>query len=143
MQDKGKTLPWNIDSDDWSNKLADKRAQATNKIDGTWNDSTGTWQHAASIGATSTVREHSIQYAQWSMATEEAILENNPEAERKPKQLGRGQPAKYKWETIANHSADLPVEHLIWSQPQPIARAGTDLFSTLCAASARKAGRQQ
>ena len=110
-----------------------KRAQATNTIDGTWNDSTGIWQHAASIGATSIVREHSIQYAQWSMATEDAIIANNPEAEKKSKQFGRGQPAQYKWETNANHSAELPVEHLIWSQPQPVARAGTDLFSTLWA----------
>ena len=115
MQDKGKASPWIADSIEWINKLEDKKAQATNTIDGAWNDSTGTWQHAASIGATDTVTEVSIKYAQWSMANEEAILETNPEADRKPKQLGRGQPAKYKWETIANHSSDLPVEHLVWS----------------------------
>ena len=39
----------------------------------------------------------------------------------------------YKWEPIASKSSDRIVEHHIWSQPQPISRAGSDLYSTLWA----------
>ena len=37
----------------------------------------------------------------------------------------------YKWETLASKSSNLPIEHVIWSLPKPLARAGSDLFSTL------------
>jgi hypothetical protein len=69
------------------------------------------------------------------MAAEEAAIEAamiaDPDAKKSESQKGRGQPPVYKWESLAVKSSELPVEHFIWSQPQPIARAGSDLFSTL------------
>lgn len=61
----------------------------------------------------------------------EAAVESNPEAKKSDKQKGRAQPPVYKWDSLAGKSSDLSVEHFIWSQPQPIAIAGSDLFSTL------------
>ena len=58
-------------------------------------------------------------------------MESNPEAKKSDKQKGRAQPPVYKWDSLAGKSSDLSVEHFIWSQPQPIAIAGSDLFSTL------------
>ena len=127
----GKVLPWCIDDRAWLSKLDDMKDAATKAIDATRDDDTGIWQHASSLGATDPVRTFSIKYAQWSMATEKAIIDTNPEAKKSSDQLGRGLPPSYKWETIADRSGSLPIEHLIWSQPQPVARAGSDLFSTL------------
>lgn len=136
--DKGKPTPWSINETGWETKLLNTRNRAEKAIDATNNDDSGTCQHTASSGPTDLVRNFSVRYAQWSMAAEEsaleAALEAKPEAPQSDKQKGRGLLPTYDWVSLANKSSDLTVEHHIWSQPQPIARAGSDLYSTLWAA---------
>ena len=79
------------------------------------------------------VEKLSVKYAQWSIAAEEAAIESNPQPKQSDKQKGRGQPPVYTCETLASKSSELFIEHHIWSQASPIARAGSDLFSTLWA----------
>ena len=118
--EKGKPLPWTTTADDWINKLLHCKEQAEKAIDSTRDDDNGTWQHANSIGAAEQIRNISIRYAQWSMAIEETVIGKSMDKKHSNKQRGRGlQPS------------NLPIEHVIWSLPKPLARAGSDLFSTL------------
>ena len=54
--DKGKAIPWSINEAEWEAKLSSKKEKADKAIDATKDDDSGTWQHAASIGATDLVR---------------------------------------------------------------------------------------
>ena len=131
--DKGKVQQWHIDRDEWHALLDLSAHKAEKAVNKTYNDNSGTWQHAESLGITDEVHEFSIRYAQWSVATEQAICLDNPEAKVAKQQLGRGLPASFSWTTIANKSSKLPIEHIIWSLPNPIAKTGSDLHSTLWA----------
>ena len=99
-------------------------------INSTLGDRSGLWQHAGILGVTDRSRSLAIKYAQWPMAVEEAIIDNNPEAKPNKDQRGRGLPRRYLWDTLAEKSSSKAIEHVIWSLPQPIARAGTDLHTT-------------
>ena len=118
--DDGKTMPWQIDEEDWHTKLKDCEKNAVKAVDDTRGDDSGAWQHAGSTGATEKVRQLSIRYAQWSIASETAIAENNPDAKVTKHREGRGLPTKYRWTTIADRSGSKVVGRLIWSPHSPL-----------------------
>ena len=127
----GKANPWTTTEEEWQHELRESRTKAEKAIDSTRDDASGTWQHAKSFGNTEQTRAISILYAQWSMAVEATVIAKGNDGRKSNKQRGRGLQPTYRWETLANRSSSLPIEHVIWSLPKPIARAGSDLFSTL------------
>ena len=129
--DNGLSLPWCTTAEEWNEKLRQCKGRAEAAIDNTRDDDSGTWQHASSLGITEEARKLSIWYAQWSMAVEDTIIEQSQDGKHHKDKRGRGMQPSYKWETLASKSSNLPIEHIIWSLPKPLARAGSDLFSTL------------
>ena len=119
-------------------QVAAKEAIAA--VDDTRSDNEEVWQHARQLNIGDEARERSIQYAQWSIACEKAaLLVNGNDTQRQgawsaeKASKGRGTMPQLELKSIANKSADLIIEHCIWSLPSNLASAGcsTTLATTL------------
>ena len=84
--------------------------------------------------------QKSIQYKQWSIATERAQLlangsENDIEGMYKSNNpmFGRGSMPSFAMKPLHEISSTKVVEHQAWQMPSNLAMAGNDLFSTLWA----------
>ena len=96
--------------------------------------------HANYLEIAHTATKRAIDYTQWSIAAERASIISNGDGDQiaqcnddKCIMLGRGRPPVYRMRSLKEPSALKPIEHMMWSLPNPVASGGSDLFSTLWA----------
>ena len=113
-------------------------ADAIKAVDGSMGNNQEVWDHASQLGIRDDSWQSSVWYAQWSLAAERAaLMKNGNEAQRQSavqgmKQFkGRGVMPVLELKSLATKSADLVVEHCIWSLPNNIAKAGNDLYTSM------------
>lgn len=140
FDDEGKKCQWDCKEEQWQSLLADAHLETKETIACELKKDPESYEHAKSLGIDEIAIQKSIQYKQWSIATEKAqLLANGNEDDIKGMNksnnpmLGRGSMPSFAMKPLHEISSTKIVEHQAWLMPSNIAMAGNDLFSNLWA----------